>query len=144
MSEVAAWRRARERALALVFEADLRGQTVAEVLARYPAPPEQFALQLANGAEHCRRRADALLADHAHNWRVDRMPAVDRSILRIGIYELLDRPDTSAAVIINEAVELAKRYSSDEAPSFINGVLAAVASELEDAREAGGEATIRS
>jgi N utilization substance protein B len=68
-----------------------------------------------------------LIVSHAKGWAIDRMPALDRAILRLGIYELLSRPDVPVAVVIDEAVELAKRFSTDDSGRFVNGVLAAVA-----------------
>lgn len=73
---------------------------------------------------------DALLAEHSHNWRVERMSLVDRNILRIAVYELQYSDDAPAQVAINEALEIAKRYSVDESVSFINGILDAVQSAL--------------
>jgi N utilization substance protein B len=72
------------------------------------------------------KEADELIAAHARNWRIERMPVVDRLVMRLAIYELLARPDTPAAVVINEALELARTFSGEEAVPFINGVLDAV------------------
>jgi len=73
---------------------------------------------------------DALIARLAPDWPLDRMPAVDRAVLRLAVYELSQRPDVPTAVILDEAVELAKRYSTEESGRFVNGVLAAAAREL--------------
>ena len=70
---------------------------------------------------------DAVIASHARNWDVDRMPALDRAILRLATYELMHRPDVPTAVVISEAVELAKSYSTDDSSRYVNGVLSAVA-----------------
>jgi len=83
--------------------------------------------ELADGVEHGRVDIDALIASHSKGWTLERMPAIDRTILRIATYELVSRTDTPVAVIIDEAVELAKRFSTDDSGRFVNGVLAAVA-----------------
>ena len=84
-------------------------------------------------AEHV-AEIDALLAEHSHNWRVERMSQVDRTILRIAVYEMLHVDDAPVQVVINEALEVAKRYSIDESVPFINGILDAA---LKRAREKG-------
>jgi N utilization substance protein B len=83
--------------------------------------------ELADGVEKGRTDIDALIASHSKGWTLERMPAIDRTILRIATYELVSRADTPVAVIIDEAVELAKRFSTDDSGRFVNGVLAAVA-----------------
>ena len=82
--------------------------------------------QLARGAQRELERLDAAIAEAATNWRFDRIAAVDRNILRIAAYELMMEPHTPASVVIDEAVEMAKRFSESEAPGFVNGVLDAV------------------
>ena len=70
------------------------------------------------------------MSDHAHNWDLDRMPALDRALLRLGAFELVHRPDVPTGAVINEAVELASQYSTDDSGRFVNGVLAAIAREV--------------
>ncbi len=82
-----------------------------------------FARQLARGAWEQRERADTLLRDTVPDWSVGRMQPVDRNILRIGLYELLECPETPFAVVINEAVELARQFGGADSPGFVNGVL---------------------
>jgi N utilization substance protein B len=83
--------------------------------------------ELLNGIEANRIAIDAEIVTHAKGWALDRMPALDRAILRLAIYELTSRLDVPIAVVIDEAVELAKRFSTDDSGRFVNGVLAAVA-----------------
>jgi N utilization substance protein B len=94
-----------------------------------PAGAHAFAKTLVCGSIGCASQIDALLAAHAKNWRVSRMAAVDRNILRLACYELM-RTDTPASVILDEAIELARRFGSDASPAFVNGVLDAVAREV--------------
>lgn len=82
--------------------------------------------ELAQGAQRELTRIDAAIAEAATNWRFDRIAAVDRNILRIAAYELMMEPQTPASVVIDEAIEMAKRFSESDAPPFVNGVLDAV------------------
>ena len=118
---------ARERALSLLYEADIKDVDPAAVLGALVAAPDPLAAELVSGVAAQRARIDELVGDAAVGWEVDRMPAVDRAILRLATYELLARADTPVAVIIDEAVELAKEYSTDASPGFVNGVLTTVA-----------------
>jgi N utilization substance protein B len=125
---------ARERALALLYEAEQKGVAPSAVLAELPIPPDPYAEALVRGVEASADTLDDRLQAATTNWRLDRMAVLDRAILRLGAYELLERSDVPAAVAIDEAVELAKAYSTDDSPRFVNGVLARVA---DDARSAG-------
>ena len=123
--------KARKRALDVLFEAELRGQPVLEVLAERAAdetpPLPGYAADLVRGVHAHQERIDELLAEYAQGWSLDRMPAVDRNLLRIGAYELLWADDIPDAVAISEAVQLARDLSTDASPAFINGVLARLA-----------------
>jgi transcription antitermination protein NusB len=125
---VAARSKARKRALDILFEADLRGEVPADVLAERTAmaspPVPAYAAELVHGVQAHRARIDELLASYSAGWTLDRMPAVDRNILRIGVFELLYAPDVPDAVAISEAVLLAGQLSTDDSPSFVNGLLA--------------------
>jgi len=90
--------------------------------AKGAAQTRNFANQLFEGAAHDATELDEIIAKHAANWRLDRISAIDRAILRLGLHEMRTT-DTPAKVVINEAVELAKRYSSEEAGGFVNGIL---------------------
>ena len=121
---------ARERALELLYEADAKSSTVDEVLAALPIEPDAYAVDVVTGVSEHAGEIDGLIVRLAPDWPLDRMAAVDRAVLRLGIYELSQRPDVPTAVILDEAVELAKRYSTEESGRFVNGVLAAAAREL--------------
>lgn len=122
---------ARRRALHVLYAADLRRTTIGTALERAETDPhaerlDDYARELVAGISGNRTEIDAILDEQAHGWSVARMPLVDRNILRLGVYELLHADDTPAAVVIDEAVELAKDLSSDESPRFVNGVLSGV------------------
>ena len=127
MSSAPSRRESRERALELLYEADARDVPGAEVVAGQTVRPDPFVVELVEGVGSRAAVIDELLARFAKGWAVGRMPVVDRAILRMAAYELLARPDTPVAVVISEAVELAKRYSTEESGRFVNGVLASVA-----------------
>jgi N utilization substance protein B len=125
---VAARSKARKRALDVLFEAELRGEPVLEILsqrAEEQTPPlPGYAAELVEGVQAHRARIDELLAGHSRGWALDRMPAVDRNILRIGAYELLWQDQIPDAVAIDEAVQLARDLSTEGSPAFVNGLLA--------------------
>lgn len=115
----------------LLYEADLRRRESAELLTQVDAltdgpPLDEFSRTLVSGVLEHRAEIDALIDQHARGWSVDRMAVVDRNILRLGTYELVHGEETPAAVVIDEAVELAKMLAGDESPGFVNGVLSAV------------------
>lgn len=121
-------RQSRERALQVLFQWDIHGKTgewLEDFWVQHPALPEvrAFAERLYEGVMQHRAELDALLGAHAINWKVGRMPIVDRNILRVALYELLWMPDVPAKVTVNEAIELAKRFADDEATRFVNGIL---------------------
>jgi transcription antitermination protein NusB len=134
-------RQSRERALQILFQWDIhrsigvkRGpadkksqadQWLEEFWAQNPAEPEirEFAERLAQGVIAEQAELDRVIGSSASNWRIDRMPVVDRNILRTAVYELLHMPDVPAKVSVNEAIELAKRFADDETRRFVNGVL---------------------
>jgi N utilization substance protein B len=121
----------RKRALDILFESELQGLevggTLAERLAVNDPPVHPYTVQLVEGVAAHADRIDGLIAGHAKGWTLDRMPAVDRNLLRIATYEITEVEDVPAAVAIAEAVELAKDLSTDESAGFINGVLSAIA-----------------
>ena len=122
-------RQGRERALSLLYEAECRGVAVGEVLAELPVAPDRFVCGLVTGVEEHRDELDALLRKHSEGWALERMPALDRAALRMGTFELLHVPDVPTAVVISEAVDLAKRYSTEESGRFVNGMLSAIANQ---------------
>ena len=119
--------KARTRALDVLYEADLRGvdpiTTVADRLAQADPPVPQYTVELIEGVTGRRARIDELISTYSEGWTLDRMPPVDRNLLRIAIYELLWCDSVPDAVAISEAVELAKDLSTDESPRFVNGLL---------------------
>ena len=123
-------REARERALSLLYEAEAKDLAPSEVLAELPLPPEDYVLDLVHGVEADTVRIDGLIARYAIDWTLDRMPVVDRTLLRMATYELLARADVPTGAVISEAVELAKRYSTDDSGKFVNGMLSRIAKEL--------------
>ncbi len=123
-------RQARERALELLYEIDAKDRPTDEVLAELAVEPDAYALAVVQGVAEHRDELDALIVRYARDWSLDRMPVVDRSLLRMAIFELAHRPEVPVAVAISEAVELAKRYSTDDSGRFVNGVLSSVAGEV--------------
>jgi N utilization substance protein B len=113
-----------------LYESELKAQPVTEVLAELPVAPHPYARALAAGVEEHQGRIDELLGRHAIDWSLDRMPVVDRALLRMATFELGWCADVPTSVVISEAVELAKAYSTDESSGFVNGMLAAIAGEL--------------
>jgi N utilization substance protein B len=120
-------RAARERALSLLYEAEAKGVTPALVLGELPVPPDPFVVSLVQGVAAAQQEIDELISTHSIGWALERMPVIDRALLRMGAYELLCLDDVPTAVVISEAVELAGQYSTDESGRFVNGVLAKIA-----------------
>jgi N utilization substance protein B len=127
---VTARSKARKRALDVLFAADLRGESAIEALdaaiADGDGPTNDYTETLVRGVVAEQERIDALLTEHATGWTLDRMPGVDRNVLRLGVYEMLYVDDVPDAVAVSEAVALARDLSTDESPTFVNGVLGAV------------------
>jgi transcription antitermination protein NusB len=126
-------RQARELALSLLYEADTKDAAPAAVLAEFPIDPDPFAADLVAGVGEHQLEIDELIRRFAKDWTLERMPVVDRNLLRIGVYELLQRPDVPIAALISEAVELARRYSTEESGRFVNGMLGRIAEEVRPA-----------
>jgi len=129
-------RRSREHALQILYQWDMRKQAVDESIDAFygtlfaeengeNAPRDVFLEELVRGTVEKAAEIDALISSHAEHWRLERMPAVDRNILRLAIYEMR-HTETPAAVVIDEALELARRFSTEESVQFVNGVLDAV------------------
>jgi N utilization substance protein B len=130
---VGARTKARKRALDILFESDQRGLPVAETLtARQEtsaAPLNPYTVTLVEGVDGHRAEIDEAITTYSAGWPLDRMPAVDRTIIRIGVFELRHVDEVPDAVALSEAVSLARELSTDESPSFVNGVLAKIASQ---------------
>jgi N utilization substance protein B len=137
-------RAARELALKLLFQVDVGRTPLAEVLSHYrtdypdasPATME-YAERLAKGTARHLSEIDRILTDMAEDWSLDRLASVDRNILRMSTYEMLYEPDMPASIAINEAVELAKKYSTEESGKFVNGILGNLARQRGIATEGG-------
>ncbi len=125
-------RKARKRAVDILYEADIRNIDAVTMLADRVGAPElppvhDYTVTLVEGVTAHRARIDDVLSEHSEGWSLPRMPAVDRAVLRLGLYELLWATDVPDAVVIDEAVELAKSLSTDDSPRFVNGVLGRIA-----------------
>jgi N utilization substance protein B len=123
-------REARERALGLCYELEARDLEVDDLIDQQPAPPDEYAVQLVRGVDEHGADVDALLRKFSEHWALERMPAVDRAVLRLGAYELGWEPDVPSAVVISEAVELAKQYSTKDSGRFVNGLLARITEDV--------------
>jgi N utilization substance protein B len=125
----------RQRALEVLYAADLLEQPIATALARelndpQRPPPDPYAVELVTGVERRRAELDARIEAAAERWTLERMPLVDRNLLRLGVFELLERREVPTAVILDEAIELAKLLSTDDSGRFVNGVLGRIARDL--------------
>ncbi len=123
-------REARERALSLCYELEVRDRDVDAMLADLPATPDEYTTELARGVEEHRDGIDAMLRKYSEHWALERMPVVDRAVLRIGCYELGWQRELPTGVVISEAVELAKQYSTKDSGRFVNGLLSRIAEDL--------------
>lgn len=121
---------ARERALHLLYEAEVKGATTAEILAAQVLEVGEITTLIVDGITAQALVIDELISEYATGWTLARMASIDRNILRIGVFELLGRLDVPVAVVINEAVNLAKTFSTDESGRFVNGVLSAIAADV--------------
>lgn len=123
-------REARERALGLLYEAETRDLAPSEILDGLPVPVDPYAADLVLGVDEHQDEIDELIRRFARDWKLERMPVIDRAVLRIGIFELRWRTDVPTGAVISEAVELATQYSTDESGRFVNGMLSRIASEV--------------
>jgi N utilization substance protein B len=127
---VAARSKARKRALDLLYASDLRGESATEALGRAidegEGPTNAYTADLVRGVAEHQARIDEVLAEYSQGWTLDRMPAVDRNVLRLGVFELLYVDDVPDAVAVSEALALVRDLSTDESPQFVNGILGAV------------------
>lgn len=133
-------RRAREAALQMLYQCEVGRAGAYESIQTYwpardaedelPVELREFANRLVRGTLERREEIDGLLGSHAQNWRVERMAVIDRLLLRMAVFEMLTEGETPSKVIINEALELARGYSGEEAVGFVNGVLDAVRKDL--------------
>jgi transcription antitermination protein NusB len=120
----------RERALTLLYEAEAKTQSGEATLEALPVAADDMATKLVQGVDSHRVEIDELIRKYSRTWTLERMPVIDRSVLRIAIFELLASPDVPTAVVLDEAVELAKSYGTDDSGKFVNGMLSSIALHL--------------
>ena len=127
---MAARSKARKRALDVLFESEVRGLpldgTLEERLVAQDPPIGDYSVELVRGVREHQERIDELLTTYSQGWTLDRMPSVDRNVLRLGVFELLYAEGVPDAVALSEAVAMAKELSTDESPTFVNGVLGGI------------------
>jgi len=127
---VSARSKARKRALDLLYASELRRESAVDALDRAigegEGPANPYTDDLVRGVVEHQPRIDEVLASYSEGWTLDRMPAVDRNVLRLGVYELLYVDDIPDAVAVSEAMALVRDLSTDESPQFVNGILGAV------------------
>jgi N utilization substance protein B len=130
-------RQGRELALQILFQVEITCDPPADVLRRFwesrrvPETMREFAQSLVLGTVENRERIDGEIAAVAEHWRLERMAVVDRNVLRMAIFELMDQPETPPAVVIDEAIEIARKYGSEESAPFINGILDSIRRRVE-------------
>ncbi len=139
-------RRARERAIQILYQMDISGDSPENVLKLYwrMHPPKsedvrKYTLFLFEGTVKNLKRIDELIVKYSKNWKLSRMPVVDRNILRLAVFELLYEDDVPPSVAINEALEIARRFSTEDSTQFINGVLDAINKDFLSSKEKKGE-----
>jgi len=123
---------ARERALYLLYEAHSKAIAPNDAIALQVLEPDELTVLLVTGVGEHRERLDTAIGARAKGWTLERMPVLDLNVLRLGAYELAERPEVPVAVVLDEAVELAKRFSTDDSGRFVNGVLSALADDLRE------------
>lgn len=134
-------RQGREAAFQLIYQLDLSGAPYQNSTQDFflqmgiPHDAREFATELVSGVMENLEKIDGLISANSHHWKIHRMSTVDKNILRLGIYELMSCGDTPTKVVINEAIEIGKKYGTDESGSFINGILDKIAKEVRE----GGE-----
>lgn len=121
---------ARERALYLLYEAHSKNIAPDDTIDLQVIEPDELTQELVRGVGASVAAIDELIAAKARGWTLERMPVLDLSVMRLAVWELLERPHVPTAVVLNEAVELAKRFSTDDSGRFVNGVLAAIAADV--------------
>jgi N utilization substance protein B len=133
---VSARGKARKRALDVLYSAEMRGEQPVEALERIVAagegPTNDYTSALVHGVAEHQERIDELLSTYAQGWTLGRMPAVDRNVLRLGVYELLYVEDVPDGVAVSEAMNLVRDLSTDESPGFVNGLLGSIVRDKAD------------
>jgi N utilization substance protein B len=132
MMETSPRHQARERALSLMYEAELKGNPPSEILGALMVPPDPYTVELLTAVEERQAEIDQFIDSAAIGWDLARMAVVDRNVLRLAVAELLGSSEVPTAVILNEAVELASGYSTDDSGRFVNGILSTLATRIRD------------
>ena len=122
--------KARKRALDAIFQADLNNKPITEIQDESDVEDKKYSDILINGIKENQAQIDSLISDSLTNWTIDRIPRVDKNILRVAVYELLFQKDVPVNVVISEAVKLAEDLSTDESASFVNGTLANISKKI--------------
>lgn len=122
--------KARKRALDAIFQADLTNKPIVEIQDDTEIEDKKYSDILINGIKEHQVQIDSMISDSLTNWTIDRIPRVDRNILRVAVYELLFQKDVPVSVVISEAVKLAEDLSTDESASFVNGTLANISKKI--------------
>ena len=130
MTDTAPRHQQRERALSLLYEAELKGESPLQVVDALAVPPDPYVRTLVDATVATRDEADRRIAGASVGWPLERMAVIDRLVLRLAVAELLDPTGPPVAVVIDEAVELAKEYSTDESGRFVNGILSTIAADI--------------
>ena len=130
MTDTAPRHQQRERVLSLLYEAELKGESPLRVVDDLAVPPDQFVRTLVERTVATRDEADRRIAAASVGWPLERMAVIDRLVLRMAVSELLDPEGPPVAVVIDEAVELVKAYSTDESGRFVNGILSTIAADV--------------
>jgi N utilization substance protein B len=130
MSDATSRHQQRERALALAYEAELKDESPLVVLDQLAVVPDDYVVTLIRGVVATRDEADRRISAASVGWPLDRMAVIDRIVLRLAVAELLDPDGPPLAVVIDEAVELVKEYSTDESGGFVNGILSTIAADV--------------
>ena len=125
----------RERTLSLLYEAEIKGVKPSQIIKELEVNEDSFVTSRLLAVESRRAQIDEMIESHSLEWELNRMPLIDLCLLRIAVSELLEDPHPAKAIIISEAVELAKNFSTDSSSKFVNGVLSAISSELENETE---------
>ena len=122
--------KARKRALDAIFQADLNNKPITEIQDESDVEDKKYSDTLIKGIKENQAKIDSLISESLSNWTIDRIPRVDKNILRVAVYELLFQKDVPVNVVISEAVKLAEDLSTDDSASFVNGTLANISKKI--------------
>lgn len=138
-------RKAREHSLRILFQLEFESSNLEETLAQYwetrkaPREIKEYSSWLVKGISSCQKKIDSIIQSVSEHWRISRMALIDRNILRLAVFELLYEENIAAAIVINEAIEIARKYSGNDAANFVNGILDAIRKNLEKGKKSSKE-----